>query len=71
MNINNFLRYTIIVLLILLAILSVTLKYDNCNKCSFEINNKTYDSSGFINLYIEKCLKPEPNLPLNFSLQLP
>jgi hypothetical protein len=69
MSLNKILRYVIIVLLILLAILSITYKFDNCNLCSFEINNTKYNAMEFMGLYSNKCLMPESRFKeINYSL---
>jgi len=68
MELNKILKCIIIVLLILLAILSITYKFGNCDNCKFEIEDKVYNTGEFMLLYSDKCLNPKPILfgePLN------
>lgn len=60
LELNKILKYIIIVLLILLAILSVTYKFDSCSHCNFEVNNTNYNIDTFMILYSNKCLDKEP-----------
>ena len=78
MEYNKILKYIILSLLILLAMLSITYKFDNCNLCSFEINNTKYSAQDVSNLYYNRCLfkdsdyfplKPYELSPKNLSLQ--
>jgi len=79
MELNRILKYIILVLLILLAILSVTYKFDDCSLCSFEINNTKYSANDLSILYYNKCifkeqvdysqLIPFELSPMNLSLQ--
>jgi hypothetical protein len=76
---NRILKYVILVLLILLAILSVTYKFDDCSLCSFKINNTKYSANDLSILYYNKCifkeqvdysqLIPFELSPMNLSLQ--
>lgn len=56
MEVARILKYAILVLLILLAILSVTYKFDDCSLCSFEINKTKYSAQGMANIYYNKCI---------------
>jgi len=62
MEINKILKYIIIILLILFLILSSIYKFDSCNKCSFEIDNKTLNTNEFMDLYGDKCLSSQDSL---------
>ena len=55
-KINIWLKYIIILLLISLAILSVYFKYDNCNQCKFNLDNKNINAKEFMNIYSKNCL---------------
>ena len=55
-RLSKILRIIIVLLLIVVAFLSVTMKYDNCGKCEFEINGTEYSASSFMSLYHSKCL---------------
>lgn len=62
-KINTILKICIIISLLILAILSISYKFGDCDKCSFKINNKSYNSKEFMSIYQEKCLKDnETNL---------
>lgn len=60
MELNRILKYVIISLLILLAILTVTYKFDDCSHCSFKINDSDYSAQSMANLYYNKCIYEEP-----------
>jgi hypothetical protein len=57
---NRILRYLIIMGMITLAISTIYLKLDSCNKCSFRVTekNKNYylNANEFMNKYSSMCL---------------
>ena len=59
MELNQIFKYIILALLISLAILTVNYKFDDCNLCSFEINNTKYNAQSMANLYYNECLFKE------------
>lgn len=56
MELNKILKLVILVLLIILAILTIVYKFDDCSKCSFEIDNNKYSAQDMANLYYNKCI---------------
>jgi len=65
-SINKLLKILIIILFIALAFNTVFFKFDNCNKCSFEIDRKVYNAREFMFLVDDKCLNKQfPVLDLN------
>jgi len=73
-RLSKILRIIIVLLLIVVAFLSVTMKYDDCGKCEFEINGTEYSAGSFMQLYHSKCLNYRVNFygeqnfsELNFS----
>lgn len=68
MEINRILKYIILVLLILLAILTITYKFDDCSHCSFKINDSDYSANSMAILYYNKCIYEEP-LDLNIIVK--
>ena len=67
MELNQIFKYIILALLISLAILTVTYKFDDCNLCSFEINNTKYSAQSMANLYYNECLFKEPTNELIYN----
>ena len=59
----------IVVLLILIAVLSVYYKYDNCSVCKFEYEGEKLRAYEFMEIYRDKCFDiSEPNInDLNVS----
>jgi hypothetical protein len=66
-QINQWLKYIMLVLLISLAILSVYYKYDNCSVCKFKINNSNYGANELMGLYSNKCLKSNSSFLNSFN----
>ena len=64
-KINNILRIIIIALLLITAWSVTHFKFGDCDKCSFDIEGKTYSKQGFINLYFDKCFIKQSYI--NFS----
>ena len=69
-KLNKILSYTILILFIVLAILSITYKYSHCQTCQFKIENKTLKADKFMKIYIDECSEKQINQLslLNFSL---
>lgn len=68
-KINNVLRIIIITLLLITAWSVTHFKFGDCDKCSFNIKDKTYSKQGFLDLYFDKCFTKAKNLfiPLGFD----
>ncbi len=69
-KINKLLKWVIVILLILVAILSVMYKYDDCSVCELEYETKGYTPKEFMSIYAEKCLyfkELKVNLSSNLS----
>lgn len=63
---------------IILALLSVYYKYDNCNVCKFEVEGNKLDGARFMQYYQSKCLVDKATYPgldnyqnLNLSFNSP
>jgi len=56
---NYYLKWAVAVLLIVLALMSVYYKFDNCSRCKFNYDGEKYDSMRFTKLYSSKCLVEE------------
>ena len=69
-KINKKLRIIIIILLLVTAWSVIKFKFGDCDKCSFDIKDKTYSKQGFLDLYFDKCFMKQSNFnfPLKFDL---
>ena len=56
-KLNSTLKIIIILLLILIAILSIIYKYEDCAKCNFIINDTEVSAKQLLLLYGDKCFK--------------
>jgi len=68
-TLNKTLKYIMIGLLILVVILTIYYKYDDCTVCKFEYENDTLEGGELLYKYSEKCFKPKPIF--NSSLLVP
>ena len=59
---QQYFKYILCILLLLLLIEIITLRIDNCSKCNFKINDSYYSTKYFFKLYYNKCLKKTPEI---------
>jgi len=58
-KVNKVLKFFLIFFFILLALLSVKYKYNDCAKCKFTYEGEKLDINEFLNIYREKCFSIE------------